>query len=390
MWWYLLWWLVIVNGNTALGVALINRLHGYRQPEWAIHLGHQIHYLLLVLVPVSTLAGTGWYGPRLLRGGSWTGMAAGWWMLFAVCAAATAVFWGSVVRRHLRRTLPHELQTRSRTLNIAQELGTRPAGAGPHDWMLRLPGNQAFHVEINERELLIPRLPAAWDGLSILHFSDVHFIGTLDRAYFEQVLQHAQSMAADLICFTGDLLDDLDYLSWIPSTFGRLQAPLGCYFILGNHDAWLNLSAIRQQLADIGWQDVSVAAKELVRDGEKLVLTGSEYPWTERHAATRDVPPDVLHILLSHTPDNLPQARRDQVDLMLSGHVHGGQIQLPVIGPVYCPSRYGCYYSAGVFWEAPTLLHVSRGLSGRHPLRLDCLPEITKLILRAPDRKSVV
>jgi predicted MPP superfamily phosphohydrolase len=89
-----------------------------------------------------------------------------------------------------------------------------------------------------------------------------------------------------------------------------------------------------------------------------------------------------FRLLLSHTPDCLNEARRQKVDLMLAGHNHGGQVVLPVIGPVYSPSLSGCRYSGGTFWAPPTLLQVSRGLSGRHPLRINCRPEITRLILR--------
>jgi predicted MPP superfamily phosphohydrolase len=70
------------------------------------------------------------------------------------------------------------------------------------------------------------------------------------------------------------------------------------------------------------------------------------------------------------------------VDLMLSGHVHGGQIRLPWVGSVLVPSRHGRRYDCGTFEEPPTVLHVSRGLSGQHPLRYGCMPEVTRLILR--------
>lgn len=383
MWWYLLWWLVICNGNTALGVAITNRLHGCRLPEWAIHLSHKIHYLLLVIVPVVTLLATGWYGPRLLRGGSWSALDPGWWLWFVVCAVSSLIFWGSVIRRHLRRWPKHQIRFQSQHRDIAREVGSHPVGAGPYGWMTRLPGNEIFQLEITERELLIPRLAAAWDGVSILHFSDVHFIGTLGLAYFERVFEHAQAQSADMICFTGDLLDDMELRSWLPTTFGRLQAPLGRFFILGNHDWQLDMDAIRKELSDLGWQDVAAASHTLQREGHSLHLAGSEYPWVRQQPAFDDAE-SALRILLSHTPDNFAQAQRQQVDLMLSGHVHGGQIRLPILGPIYCPSRFGCYYSEGVFHEAQTLLHVSRGVSGRHPLRLGCLPEITKLVLRCP------
>ena len=179
MWLYLLWWLVICNGNTALSVAIINRVHGCRLPEWAIHLSHKIHYLHIVSVPIFTVIATGWYGPGLLRGGTWSALPTEWSLAFAVCAASSLVFWGSVIRRHLRITPTQVLHIQTQRRNIAEELGTPPHGAGPYSWMTRWPGNEIFQLEVVERELLIPRLPPAWDGVSILHFTDAHFIGTV-------------------------------------------------------------------------------------------------------------------------------------------------------------------------------------------------------------------
>ena len=97
------------------------------------------------------------------------------------------------------------------------------------------------------------------------------------------------------------------------------------------------------------------------------------------------MPPDgrrAVRILLSHSPDQIQWARARDFDLMLAGHTHGGQIQLPVIGPLIGQSRYGVRYCCGVFHVPPTLLHVSRGLSGVQNLRINCRPELTKLVLK--------
>ena len=67
---------------------------------------------------------------------------------------------------------------------------------------------------------------------------------------------------------------------------------------------------------------------------------------------------------------------------MLSGHNHGGQIRFPIVGSVFVPSRFSRRYDSGIFHEPPTLLHVSRGLGGEHPLRYNCRPEVTKIILK--------
>jgi predicted MPP superfamily phosphohydrolase len=76
-------------------------------------------------------------------------------------------------------------------------------------------------------------------------------------------------------------------------------------------------------------------------------------------------------------------AKRQRIDLVLAGHVHGGQVRLPPFGSILVPSRCGRRYDHGAFEEAGTLLHVSRGLSGEHPVRYNCVPEVTLLTLRA-------
>ena len=77
----------------------------------------------------------------------------------------------------------------------------------------------------------------------------------------------------------------------------------------------------------------------------------------------------------------LYQSQSQNIDLMLSGHNHGGQVRFPLVGSVLVPSRYGRRYDCGTFDEPPTVLHVCRGLAGQHPLRYNCRPEVTKLVL---------
>ena len=89
-----------------------------------------------------------------------------------------------------------------------------------------------------------------------------------------------------------------------------------------------------------------------------------------------------MRILLSHTPDQIEWAQNADVDLMLAGHTHGGQIRLPIVGVSFCPSRFGSRYASGTFYREPTVMHVSRGLAGTRPIRINCPPELTKLVLR--------
>jgi predicted MPP superfamily phosphohydrolase len=256
-------------------------------------------------------------------------------------------------------------------------------GDGRYRFLARLPGNETFQLEVSDKEYRIPRLPAEWDGLSILHLSDLHFIGTPDRPYFDEVIDIARSLPTDLVVLTGDLLDRQDLVAWLPTTLGRLSAPLGCWYVLGNHDWYLpDVEAVRRELARLGWRGLGGYCETVTHRGRNLVLCGSERPWMGRQPDLSGSPQGALRLLLSHSPDNIDWAKRHQIDLMLAGHNHGGQVRLPGFGPVYSPSAYGAKYASGVFWEPPTLLYVSRGIGGRHPLRWNCPPELTRLILR--------
>ncbi len=274
------------------------------------------------------------------------------------------------------------LEKRSRILDVAKHLGHRPLGSSRKRLMACLPGNEVFQVEMVQRTLCLPRLPVAWDGLKILHLSDLHFVGTPGRDYFQFVMDRCTEWQPDLVALTGDITDTNRHIRWIMPVLGRLRWQIAAFAILGNHDHWLEETYIRRRLRRLGmivphntWHQIDVR-------GEPLVVIGHEGPWLKPAPDLTDCPREPFRLCLSHTPDNIRWAQRAGVDLMLSGHVHGGQIRFPLFGSVLVPSRYGRRYDCGVFDEAPTLLHVSRGLSGDYPLRYLCRPEATLLTLR--------
>ena len=372
-----------VAGFTALMVAFVNRVHGYRFSRGVLHRLRQIHDLLLVGFPVILLGAVLFSGTGLLWGRPFWELSAGWQALFLVGGLATLATLVISARRFFQRAPACLLKTQSRVIDTAREQGRQPIGAGPYQRFARLPLNEVFQIEVVTKELRLPRLPAAWNGLSILHISDWHYLGTIDRPYFERAADLCNELRCDLAVFTGDLLDDMRFADWLPSTLGKIEAPLGRYFILGNHDWYLDPDRIRSVLSELGWTDLGSRGLMRTLHDHRLWLGGCELPWMGGYPELTAVPPEAFRILLSHTPDNLRWARRYDVDLMLSGHNHGGQIRMPLLGPIYSPSRFGCRYASGTFWAEPTLLHVNRGLSGRHPLRWRCRPEITRLILTA-------
>ncbi|MBI2480191.1 MAG: metallophosphoesterase [Planctomycetia bacterium] len=242
---------------------------------------------------------------------------------------------------------------------------------------------------MTEKTIAFPALDSRLENLSIAHLSDLHFTGALSREYFEFVIDRVNDMNADIVVVTGDIVDKDECVAWIPATLGRLRARCGKFFILGNHDKRVtDIPGLRRTITDCGFVDLGGQSEYSMIDGCKVLWAGTERPWfgpapeVPACATDRDGKP-ILRILLSHSPDQLAWARRQGFDLMLAGHTHGGQIRLPIIGPIVSPSHFGVKYASGVFYEAPTLVHVSRGVSGLEPIRINCLPEVTKLILRA-------
>src|SRR5262249_13061681 len=160
------------------------------------------------------------------------------------------------------------------------------------------------------------------------------------RDYFDFVVRRCMAHGVpDLLVLGGDVIDDRQYLDWIEPVLGPLRWNVAALAILGNHDWWQDFAAVRERLSAVGmrvisnrWEAMAVGAKQLIAIGHEghgfrppPDLTGC---------------PDGFRLLLSHTPDNIRWARRNNCGLMLSGHTHGGQIRVPVFGSLFVPSRF--------------------------------------------------
>jgi predicted MPP superfamily phosphohydrolase len=303
------------------------------------------------------------------------------WMVYGGACAAVLV--ASVSTRLRPRKAAALLAEQAQTLDVAERLGAPPVGTGSRAWVARTPRNDLFRVEVAERQIAIQGLPRELDGLSILHLTDLHFNGTPGLPFFEHAIELANGLRPDLFALTGDVLDRFAMAAWLPTTLRRLEAPLGRYFVLGNHDAYDEPAAIRAALCDLGWTDVGGRAVTVPARGHDLLIAGSELPWL---GTDPPLPPGTenghgLRLLLAHTPERFAWARSRAFHLVLAGHLHGGQIDLPLFGPVS-----GGRYHAGVFQSGPTVMHVSRGLGAVFPLRWNCPAELTKLVLRRAER----
>ena len=283
----------------------------------------------------------------------------------------------------LRRTAPQQTSIRGEVFDVAKQLGFAPEGKGKDAAACRLPLNRVFQVEFTEKTLTLAQLPEAWDGLSILHLSDLHFCGTPDRIFYQLVMERClKAGIPDVIAMTGDVVDSDWHHRWIVPVLGRLRCNIAAYAILGNHDSWRDHVQVRRRLRRIGMRVIGNGWEVIDVRGVPMAVIGHEGPWFCPGPDLAGCPDGAFRLCLSHTPDNIGWARRHHIDLVLAGHVHGGQIRLPLLGSVFVPSRYSRQYDAGTFYRPPTVMHVSRGLAGQHPLRFFCYPEITRIILR--------
>jgi uncharacterized protein len=346
--------------------------------------------LILLAGPLLFAAYVDWdlvrLGHAALTDGSYLLPAAYAWL----CVPSGLAFAVVTLIRARRQRPAVVLDERTETVDVAKELGRRPVGDGRFRLVASFPFTDLFNVDFTTVTLMVPGLPAAWDGLTVLHLSDTHFYGTPGREYFEFVARRCMADGTpDLFAFSGDLLDDSKYLDWIEPVFGQLQWNVGAFAVLGNHDWWQDFEAIRKRLAALGVKVLDNRWHVLDVRAELLVVIGHEGPWFRP-------PPDLtgcpagFRLLVSHTPDNIFCAKRNDCRLMLSGHNHGGQIRVPVFGSLFVPSRYSRRYDLGTFHEPPTVLHVNRGLGQKEPLRIRCRPQVSRLVLRISSPGPVV
>src|SRR5262245_28218543 len=353
-------------GNLILFIAIHNWFYGSALPRW---LGGPIRYsvgLLSLALPVAFWYAFGFdLGAALdgRLGPAGTALLAGYLALCGVILAG--VFPAVTLYRCLRRRPAPLLSNHTGTVDVAKRLNYRPHGNGPNRLQARLPYNEIFQVDFNERTIRLPQLPPPWDGLSILHLSDFHFCGTPDRAFFRHVMELCNDWQPDLVAFTGDLVDSKRHHRWIVPVLGRLRWRVAAFAILGNHDSWFEPDRVRRRLRRLGMHVLGNAWQQITVRGEPLVVVGHEGPWFRPEPDLSGCPAEGFRLCLSHTPDHIRWARRHHIDLMLAGHVHGGQIRFPLVGSVFVPSLYGRRYDCGIFEETPTTLHVSRGLGGQ-------------------------
>ena len=256
------------------------------------------------------------------------------------------------------------------------------------------------HFVVRRRTLSLPGLPPSLDGLRIVQLTDVHLGPWISEGYVHRIVSAANALAPDLVVLTGDyVLHSPAYVAPVAGILSGLRAKVGLVGVLGNHDWREGGPAAKQALASAGVRLVDNArlfvnaARRLapeLEDPHGLCVAGVGDLWTDRQFYDRalgGVPASVPRLLLSHNPDVAEErafvASGFRVDLMLSGHTHGGQVYVPGMGTPVVPSMYGQKYASGLVQGPACPVFVSCGLgTAMLPVRMGVPPEIVAFELK--------
>ncbi len=382
--------LIFLLGHASIFITLVNRLHSTAIPRPVVKTidicGQVIAFGTPILIGAWAMQNFAFQiQPQLSD--PVTRWIAGY--LGICCFAAGWAIADRVLRTTEVKTTKLLLTNHTEVSSMLKKIGHRPTGDLLTDVCSRLPFNEILKLSIHEKELRLPRLPASLDGLRITHLTDLHMTGQLTRSFYEELVHAANEWESDLVVLTGDIVEKTPCLEWIKPTLGNLRAKSGVYYVLGNHELRLKDEArTREALNGAGLVDMGHQWRQIDCRGESIIVAGNELPWFKPAADMATCPTEVdgkraFRILLTHSPDQLAWAREHDCDLMLAGHTHGGQVRLPLIGPILAPSWQGSRFASGTFYYDPTLMHVSRGIAGTRPLRLNCKPELARLTLRS-------
>ncbi len=235
----------------------------------------------------------------------------------------------------------------------------------------------------------LPHLPRAWDGLKILQISDVHAGPFSPVRRSRQISRLAAGLRADVIVFTGDQLDrrPSDAERFIEG-FQGLEAPLGVWGILGNHDHSTDPDLAVWALERAGIKPLVNQSIAFTRAGQSLALIGLDDLQSSNGGPDFDVirrHGHAFRVTLCHQPNGWHRAVQAGAHLTLAGHTHGGQIALTARH--LNVARFETRYIAGPYRREDAFLYVSRGVGvGAMPVRFGAPPEIDLLTLHSPAR----
>ncbi len=242
--------------------------------------------------------------------------------------------------------------------------------------------------EVQQVEIAVPGLARGFDGYRIVHLSDLH-IGTMTpESWGMRWVRAANELKCDLAVVTGDLATSgTEFYDDIARVVGSLEARDGTFVSMGNHDYFGDGEPLIRRLREKGASVLRNEGKTLERGADRMYLAAIDDTWTKKDdmmKALAERPADVAAVLLAHDPEKFREAARHGVEVVLSGHTHGGQIAVPFLAKHMSLSKIAHHYTLGVYRKGRSTLFVHPGLGTTGPpIRIGVAPAVVVITLRA-------
>jgi predicted MPP superfamily phosphohydrolase len=239
------------------------------------------------------------------------------------------------------------------------------------------------NIQIEKIDIEIQNLPEDFDGVKIVHLTDFHSFGFFERE--KRVIEIVSEINPDFVFITGDFVDsktkDFDSCARFWQELGK-QYNGRIFGVLGNHD----LNSLEKLLEQNNINILNNESTKIFQGDDYVYLIGVNDPDTHRdnlQKAMLGVKDNAPKILLAHSPDIIKDTENKEIDLILVGHTHGGQIKIPFITPFWVPTENRGKYASGLFEINNTYMYVNKGIGMTAlQIRFNCAPEIAIIELK--------
>jgi len=240
---------------------------------------------------------------------------------------------------------------------------------------------------IEEKKTIIQDsdIPQNFSGKKIVFVSDIHHGKFFSEKRVADIVKRVNRQNPDIIILGGDYIYGNDkYIEPCFEELSKLKAPLGVYAVTGNHDEWENYELTMKNIIKAGIRILDNDAEWIEIDDEKIHLSGIRWNSSnpDANAIVQNIHESNFSVLVSHDPGLAEELNVSNIDLMLSGHNHGGQMTLFGLWAFYLPSGYGQKYLTGIVEKGDTKILVSNGIGNTFvPMRFFARPQINIIIL---------
>jgi len=246
---------------------------------------------------------------------------------------------------------------------------------------------EPYCIERKETYFYSDKIPKSFENFKIVFVSDIHHGIVYSGKRLKTLVNQVNALQPDLILLGGDYIDQHKY---IPSCFDKLKglcAGYGVYGVLGNHDYCAGSEAVREAMHKAGIICLDNCFVYVKKDNDKIQVGGIGDYWNDPQnlsAFLEDIKADDFVMLLSHNPDYVEKIRTNKVDLVLSGHTHGGQATFFGLWAPFIPSGFGQKYRTGLIETPYTKVLVTNGIGnvGCIPIRFFARPQINIIYLK--------